>query len=179
MRKLTTIINIFGGPGIGKSGVAAGLYSKMKANHMSVELVTEVAKDYVWEERLNVLTHDQIIIFAEQHRRMDRLRDRVDYIVTDCPILLCIPYVPPNAYYKDLLVPLMVECALSFDNFNVILERNEESHTDLGRYHSLDESKQKDLEIMTIVNHYDPKYYTTPVDIDTVDRIFKQLTLTN
>ena len=172
---MTTIVNIFGGPGIGKSGIAAGLYSKMKAKGMSVELVTEVAKDFVWEDRLNVLTHDQILIFAKQHRRLDRLRNKVDYVVTDCPILLCVPYIPPKAYYKEHLIPLMAECAVSFDNFNVMLLRNEGTHTDLGRYHDLEESIEKDKEIRQVVSLYDPVWYETPVDENTVDRVFNQL----
>ena len=36
MVKKTKIINFFGGPGIGKSTQAAGLYSLMKKNNMSV-----------------------------------------------------------------------------------------------------------------------------------------------
>lgn len=71
---MTKIINIFGGPGVGKSGIAAGVFSKMKANHIQVEFAAEVAKDYVWEERFNVLKNDQLAIFAKSHRRIDRLR---------------------------------------------------------------------------------------------------------
>lgn len=172
-KSLTKIINIFGGPGIGKSGIAAGLYSKMKANHMNVELVTEVAKDYVWEDRINVLTSDQLIIFAEQHRRIDRLRGQVDYVVTDCPILLCIPYIPKGSY--TLLEPLMAETAQSFENINIILNRAEGTHKDEGRYHDLGESIEKDEEILAIVDKYDPNYFKTPVDENTVETLYNLL----
>mgnify|MGYP003129463111 CR=1 FL=1 len=41
------IINFFGGPGIGKSTQAAGLYTLMKKNGMSVEL-TYKYNQIVW-----------------------------------------------------------------------------------------------------------------------------------
>lgn len=168
---MTKVINIFGGPGIGKSGIAAGVYASMKAAHKNVELVTEVAKDYVWENRFNVLTSDQLIIYAEQHRRMDRLRGHVDYIVTDCPLLMCIAYIPPG-FYKGL-EPLIVESARSFDNTNFVLGRAEGTHSDNGRYHSEQQSIDKDREIVDILGTYDPTYDVIPVNEYTVETIFR------
>jgi len=57
---MTTIINLFSGPSGGKSSIAAGLFYKMKRNGLSVELVPEVAKDYVYEERLNKMLDRQL-----------------------------------------------------------------------------------------------------------------------
>lgn len=54
----TMIINIYGGPGIGKSTIAAGLFNLMNVTYegfTSVELVTEYAKDLIWENRLTTL----------------------------------------------------------------------------------------------------------------------------
>lgn len=167
---MTKIINFFGGPGIGKSGIAAGVYAEMKAAGLNVEMVTEVAKDYVWEERFNVLTSDQLIIYAKQHRRLDRLRGRVDYVITDCPLLMCIAYIPPNSY--DLLEPLIVQSATTFDNFNVILRRADGTHKDEGRYHNEQESKEKDKEIWRLLDKYDPDYIVMPVDQNTVESTY-------
>jgi adenylate kinase family enzyme len=63
------VINLFGGPGSGKSTLAAGLFERMKIQGLSVELVTEYAKDMVWERRGNILD-DQLYILAKQHRRL-------------------------------------------------------------------------------------------------------------
>ena len=80
------VINLFGGPGVGKSTAAAGLFYEMKKRQLSVELVTEYAKDMVWENRQNILD-DQIYIFAKQQRRIARLRDHhIDWVITDSPI---------------------------------------------------------------------------------------------
>ena len=45
------VINLFGGPGCGKSTTAADLFARMKLRGLSVELVTEYAKDVVWDEK--------------------------------------------------------------------------------------------------------------------------------
>ena len=171
---MTKVINIFGGPGIGKSGIAAGVYSKMKAAHLQVELVTEVAKDYVWEERFNILKGDQMIVYAKQHRRMDRLRDNIDYIVTDCPLIMTIAYIPESNTYEHL-EPLMVESSRSFDNLNFVLERDLNTHTDAGRYHDLVESVQKDHEIQDILTRYNEQFVKVPVNMQTVEIIYSTL----
>ena len=49
--KLKMIINIFGGPGVGKSTVAADLFVIMKKEGYSVELVTEYAKELTYEKK--------------------------------------------------------------------------------------------------------------------------------
>jgi len=53
---MTKYINIFGGPGAGKSTTAALLFAEMKSGGFKVELVTEVAKDFVWEDRSTTLS---------------------------------------------------------------------------------------------------------------------------
>ena len=48
--KNTIIINLFAGPGAGKSTGAAFIFSKLKMLGIDAELVTEFAKDKVWEQ---------------------------------------------------------------------------------------------------------------------------------
>jgi len=82
------VINIFGGPGVGKSTLAAEVFAHFKKNKLNIELVTEYAKDLVWEERNNILK-DQLYILAKQNRRLERLRNKgIDVVVTDSPLLL-------------------------------------------------------------------------------------------
>ncbi len=46
------VINLWAGPGAGKSTTAAGLFNLMKIRGYNVELVTEFAKEMVYEGRL-------------------------------------------------------------------------------------------------------------------------------
>lgn len=92
------IVNLLGGPGVGKSTTAAGLFFEMKRLGLSVELVTEYAKDLVWEGRQNLLFEDQLYVFAKQNRRMQRLAGKVDWIITDAPLILANIYVREPYY---------------------------------------------------------------------------------
>lgn len=49
------IINLYGSPGSGKSTAAAYIFSKLKMKGVECELVTEVAKDLVWDENSKAL----------------------------------------------------------------------------------------------------------------------------
>ena len=51
-------------------------------NNVDCELVTEFAKDKVWEESTEVFKC-QPYIFAKQLFRQSRVKDKVDVIVTD------------------------------------------------------------------------------------------------
>ena len=44
MKHKLPIINIFGGPGTGKSTLAAYIFHNLKCRHVEVEVVTEYAK---------------------------------------------------------------------------------------------------------------------------------------
>jgi hypothetical protein len=167
---LTKIINIFGGPGIGKSAVIAGLFHQMKINHIEVEIANEVAKDYVWENQMNILTEDQLIVFAKQHRRVYRLIDKVDYVIADCPLLMCIPYIPKNSYKS--LEPLMVEAWNSFDNISFLLQRPDVPYNEKGRYQNEEESKQKHQEIINVLHKYDVPYWNVVVNPTAPQEIF-------
>ena len=48
---MTKVINLFGGPGAGKSTTAAGLFYEMKVRDIKCELVTEYAKDMTYEKQ--------------------------------------------------------------------------------------------------------------------------------
>ena len=53
--KVKAVINLYGGPGCGKSTVSSGLFYKMKSEGYCVEYVSEYAKDLTYEERYNIL----------------------------------------------------------------------------------------------------------------------------
>ena len=85
MRK-TLVINLFGGPGVGKSTMCASIFSKLKILGFECEMATEYVKDIVWEESFKKL-ENQIYIFGKQHARVHRLLNKVDIVITDSPLL--------------------------------------------------------------------------------------------
>jgi len=90
MRK-TTVINIFGGPGSGKSTIAAGVFYELKKRSVSVELVREYVKKWAWEGVLpNRL--DQLYISGKQTKAEHMLYGKVEFVVTDCPLQMGVFY---------------------------------------------------------------------------------------
>ena len=102
---MAKIINLLGGPGSGKSTTAAGLFYRLKLSDHKVELVTEYAKDLTYEKRFMTL-ENQIYVFAKQLHRIERVKDQVDYVITDSPIILSCIYAKkdlPESFEKLVL----------------------------------------------------------------------------
>lgn len=87
----TTLINLYAGPGAGKSTKAAELFYKVKRLGIEAELISEYVKQWVWEER-KICTYDQFYIFGKQAKKEYSLFGKVDYIITDAPMLLSVYY---------------------------------------------------------------------------------------
>lgn len=146
------VINFFGGPGCGKSTNAAGLFYHMKNMGKKVEIVTEYAKDMVYENRQNILA-DQLYILAKQSRRVSRLRDVVDYCITDSPLIL-------SAIYNSgspLISELALEIFNSFENINILVERTK-PYQRYGRIQTELEAIEIDNKVKDYLNKHNIQY---------------------
>lgn len=142
------VINLYGGPGTGKSTTAAGLFSAMKLSGINCELVSEYAKDMVWREMSSSEFEDQIYITAKQNKRLNRLEGKVDYAITDCPLLLGLAYAPED-YYPSYF-SLVRELYGGYNNFNIFLERVK-PYQEVGRNQSEDEARKLDSKIKSLI----------------------------
>jgi predicted ATPase len=150
---ITKYINLFGGPGTGKSTTAASLFVAMKKAGYKVELVTEVAKDFVWEDRATTLTI-QPYITIKQFRNLFRLKGKVEYVITDAPILLGCVYADryaPNlpASYKQFIIDLHKQ---ELDPSINIALRRAFSYDESGRYQSEKEAQEIDEAIVNLLS---------------------------
>lgn len=120
--KKLTVINFFGGAGVGKSTTAAELFAKMKKANYKVDLAHEVAKDLVWEEAHNIFG-EQDYMFALQNRKLRRLIGHdIDYAVVDSSILLSLFYMPYD--FPPSFRQYVEDAYDSYDNINIFLDRN-------------------------------------------------------
>lgn len=90
----TLLINLYGGPGAGKSTSAARLFSFLKDEDRNVELVTEYVKEWAWQDR-KPINYDQFYLFGKQTRKEYTLFNKVDVIISDSPVEL-------TSYYASL-----------------------------------------------------------------------------
>lgn len=147
---MTKVINLFAGPGAGKSTIAAGLFYEMKIRNIKCELVTEYAKDMTYEKRTNVLS-DQLYILAKQNRKLSRLIGEVDYIITDSPLLIGLMYMPDN--YFSTFSSLVHEIFESYNNINFFINRTKAYQT-YGRNQTEEQAKEIDNNLLTCIDDW-------------------------
>jgi tRNA uridine 5-carbamoylmethylation protein Kti12 len=145
----TVVINLFGGPGCGKSTIAAELFAILKKQGYECELVTEYAKDKVWEESYKTL-ENQIYVFAKQLHRMWRLKDKVQFIITDSPLPLSIIY---DRDKNEDLKNLIITTFNSFDNINIVINRST-VYNQNGRYQNEEQANEIDNQIRELLISY-------------------------
>lgn len=164
------IINLFAGPGSGKSTTAAGLFYLMKSNQYNVELITEYAKDLTWENRSYTLDN-QIYVFAKQYHRIFRLTGKVDWIITDSPILLSIVYAKQ---VPDSFKQLVLDTWNSQNNISFFINRIKPYST-VGRSQTKDEAVQIDNQIKEVLKKHKIIYKQINGDLEAPSVVFKEL----
>jgi hypothetical protein len=159
MDKDTLVINLFSGPGAGKSTMAAGVFHYLKMHGWDCELVTEYAKFVTWEKNWKAL-ENQFYVTAKQLHREFVVLGQVDVLITDSPLLLGLMYYKTdNDKLRDAYEQMVVETFKQRNNYNVFIERKR-SYNPNGRNQTLEESKQIDFNILTLLNKYGFTYDT-------------------
>ena len=140
--KNTIIVNLFAGPGAGKSTGAAYVFAKLKLAGIDCEYVSEFAKDKVWENNSEVFKN-QFYITGKQSFKISRCFGKVDVIITDSPIAL-------GAVYADTeglkLASIQEFNKYEKNNLNVFIERKKKYNPN-GRNQTEEEAKEIDISV--------------------------------
>ena len=156
------VINAFAGPGAGKSVSCMDICSELKKRGYNAEYVQEYAKELLYEHDMEMLDGQEIHQFEmlkEQVRRMDRLYQDVDFIVTDSPVFLNLIYNNnPTPEYKEMIDSIFSH----YNNFSYFVERDAAHFQKEGRLQNLQQSMEKDSEIKKMLEDHDVYFKSYP-----------------
>lgn len=155
---MTKVVNFYGGPSAGKSTMAAQLFGYMKAERLNVEYVPEFAKTLTWQK--SGCLDDQIYVFAQQHHAIYTLKDQVDYIITDSPLILGLHYIN-MAQEKFAMIEtfsqafknLVLSTYNQYDNYNYYVERGDRQFIQAGRNQNEMQARAIDDSVFRILVH--------------------------
>lgn len=178
---MTTIINLYGGPGTGKSTSAAYIFSKLKDRGVEAELVTEYAKEWAWEGR-QPGPFTQVHFLGQQCERETRLYGKVEYIVTDSPLLLSAYYAAMrdsdpefSVAIQDLVLSIISKAQdAGHEYLEVFLERSKPYHTK-GRYETEEQSAVIDTELSVYLLALGVPSQTLSTHLADLDRFVNRL----
>lgn len=158
------MINIYGGPGCGKSTTAAGVFALLKIHKVDCELVTEYAKDLTWENRSKTL-ENQLYILAKQYHKVWRLPSTLDVIITDAPIIFSGLY-SDDTTIKDLSLYHFNEQ----NNMNFFLNRVKD-YNPIGRNQTEEEAKELDKKNLKLLEDENIGYTIVPGNYEGINII--------
>ena len=133
------VVNLFGVPGAGKSTGAAYIFALLKMSGINAELITEFAKEKVWENNTEVFKN-QAYLFGKQSYRISRCKNKVDVIVTDSPLPLSIFYNNDATLGEDFDRTVM-NVFNSYNNLNYLILRVK-PYNPKGRHQTEEESNE-------------------------------------
>ena len=136
----TIVVNLFGEPSAGKSTCAMDITAQLKRHGINAEYVSEFAKDKVYENNGEVFKHQEYL-FGKQSFKMGRVKNKVQVMVVDSPLILC----------------AVLNVFNSYNNRNYLLTRHH-SYENEGRFQNEDEAKEVRKEIIDKLNQYNIKY---------------------
>jgi len=169
-------INFLGGAGVGKSTKASVVYSIMKQNDQSVELVREYVKDWAYEGR-PINPYDQVYFFCKQMKKeYIVLNAGVQYVVSDSPLPLQIVYAKKIGLSDETingLVKINTEFEKEFPSFNIFLERKDKPYNEFGRYETREDAVEVDELIKRCMDNWN--YMYVEFDWNDVDGVIEYI----
>lgn len=174
-RPRTVVVNLFGGPGSGKTTAAFEIAEKLKKAGYTVEYAPECAKELVWamgDEKADIAerelaralldgTYDnQLQLYTRQKERVMRLVGQCDFVVTDYPPALCAVYLKPSSeQQRERFERMAVGDMGDYECFNMLVTR-EGAYEQAGRIHDPAQAAKIDSDVKAFLGRHGIFYGT-------------------
>lgn len=171
--KIPIVVCLCGAPGAGKSTLSAYIFARLKMLGVNCELVTEFAKDKVWENN-DVALANQVYIFAKQYYRLSRCADKVDVIITDSPLVLTPLYNREEPAISNPLNELSLAVYNSFNNLTYFVNRVKK-YNPVGRLQTEEQSNEKAQQLRDLLSRYNIRYQNIDGDLISADVVVQDV----
>ena len=166
----TIVVNLIGGPGIGKTTLFHHIIGNLKEKGLEVEMAAEYVKDLVWEESFKKI-ENQLHILGRQHNRLFRVNGKVQVIVTDSPLLNSIVYFKgKNPHFKEMVLWEFNQ----MHNINYLFERSFK-YNNVGRYQDENGAIEIDGLFLSLLESKNIPYKTIKPGIESLDIIINDV----
>lgn len=179
---MTHYINFVGAPGAGKSLMCALTYVEFKKKHMSVEIVSEYAKQLVYMKDYEML-NNQWIVSYNQYKMLKSMEKVVDYVCCDSPLLLGLFY---NEYHsenvcnvrktKQMILSKITELEKENNSTYIFIERNTNlPFQKYGRIHGEQEATIIERKMKVMFDALGIKYLSVKSDVNKIEEIINYI----
>ena len=169
----TLVVNLIAAPSSGKSTLMADIFAKLKWLNIDCEMVSEFAKELVWEDRKETFK-DELYIFAKQNHRLFRVNGKVDVIITDRPLILTMLYNNKYGKKSKELDELVYSEFREYNNLNYFISRKKPYNPN-GRNQTETESDEIAKELANILYDYSIDFIAVDGVHETADLIVEQI----
>lgn len=165
-RKKTCVINLIGGPSVGKSVCAGLIFAELKIQRWTTEYVQEYVKHLVWGGDLETIKN-QYFVSTQQYKLLKNVDGKVDFIVTDGSLIHGLYY---NRMFKDNVSNVektdakIREYINHFTNIFIFLEKGDFPFETEGRLHSYEESVQINKDLQKLLDDMNVPYLRVKSD---------------
>lgn len=157
---MTRVVNLYGGPGSGKSTMAWHLAAELKYRGVNVEYVHEWVKLAAWEQRPAIFWQAQQHIYGNQSWLLECTAKGADIIVTDCPLLMGLAYMDTNRPDYTYFEEVVYADYARYDNLNIFVNRVK-PYNPKGRNQTETDAKVKDKEIFSLLEEFSVDFRVT------------------
>jgi hypothetical protein len=124
------LVNLFGGPGSGKSTSAAAIFAHLKNSGIRAELVHEAAKRFIYKGAKAQLGN-QVYVMAKQWSHIfDLSKAGCEVAVSDSPLISNLMYMDqPGIFYQEELKDLTLKLDQAYPQINIFVKRTKHYDT--------------------------------------------------